>query len=863
MQKYIGYAIAKFDDGTTGNVIAAAAAEVRVTGTGSLATLYATNSTGGATLSNPLTTDSNGMFEFYAANNRYNITLSKSGTTIVDSSLTDIVLYDIADDLTSAELTQLANIDATTISATQWGYLGVTNQGLATTDNVTFADGNFTGNVGVDGNITLGDDVSAIINVKGGASTSSQIRFFDSGTGRARIGVPTGQTYLSLSGSDSLTADMAIDSAGNVGIGTSSPDGALHVHTASAGTVTPSTIADDLTVENSGSTGISILAPDANNQTLAFGCPSDNDYFYLQGFYNAGSPVGRIGVNGATAITIDSSQNATFAGAILNTGGGYTTLASGESQQYTNSTNGLTFGGKGTTNDMRILNGAGLTVMDVPAGTQNATFAGDVTVNNSATTTIMTVGGVDGTAAAGKVYLRTGSTKYAWSLSAQSNIDNGFEITPSTAVGGITFSTPAFSIDGATSNATFTSRVLMGADPGSSAKVAIQGTGTTSATFPLYMVDSLSVPTHTFSDNGDAYHSGNVGIGTAPSSTIALNVKGTGTEKVLLAQSSAGQIIFETDTADLTYSGTPSGANSALRVREDGTTARSINASGTINASGADYAEYEIKSDSNATVNAADVIGFDGDGKVTTYFSESISFAVKSTNPNIVGGDVWAVTPRPEIVEVDAIEYTGSEKPTEPTEPTEVLEPELVEEPEVVLEPEALDEIDSDELDEEYEALKAAYDTFVQESQAYTEYLESLSTYEAYQAEMATYSLELEQYNTDLEQYESDQQAHQEATDAEQIRVDTINADNLAEWKVQHEAERATVDRIAYCGKVPVNGAPVCNVGDHLIAIEGDNDSISLIAKQRYESFEDSDNSVGRVKSFGNDNRPVIIVKVG
>ena len=41
--------------------------------------------------------------------------------------------------LTSDEVTQLGNIDSTTISTTQWGYLGTTNQGVATTDAVTFA----------------------------------------------------------------------------------------------------------------------------------------------------------------------------------------------------------------------------------------------------------------------------------------------------------------------------------------------------------------------------------------------------------------------------------------------------------------------------------------------------------------------------------------------------------------------------------------------------------------------------------------------------------------------------------------------------------------------------------------------------
>ena len=42
--------------------------------------------------------------------------------------------------LTQAEINQIANIDLTTISATQWGYVGNLNQDLTTTSNVTFND---------------------------------------------------------------------------------------------------------------------------------------------------------------------------------------------------------------------------------------------------------------------------------------------------------------------------------------------------------------------------------------------------------------------------------------------------------------------------------------------------------------------------------------------------------------------------------------------------------------------------------------------------------------------------------------------------------------------------------------------------
>ena len=68
---------------------------------------------------------------------------------------------------------------------------------------------------------------------------------------------------------------LRITNLGLVGIGTSLPDGMLHVMTATAGTVTPDADGDDLIVENSGDAGLSILAPDASNSSIIFGSPTD------------------------------------------------------------------------------------------------------------------------------------------------------------------------------------------------------------------------------------------------------------------------------------------------------------------------------------------------------------------------------------------------------------------------------------------------------------------------------------------------------------------------------------------------------------------------------------------------------------
>ncbi len=79
----------------------------------------------------------------------------------------------------------------------------------------------------------------------------------------------------------------------------------------------------------------------------------------------------------------------------------------------------------------------------------------------------------------------------------------------------------------------------------------------------------------------------------------------------------------------------------AIYAQKNNASGRSINAAGTINASGADYAEYMIKA-GDFTIAKGDVCGIDANGKLTNVFADSVSFVVKSTNPSYVGGDTWA-----------------------------------------------------------------------------------------------------------------------------------------------------------------------------------------------------------------------------
>jgi len=119
-------------------------------------------------------------------------------------------------------------------------------------------------------------------------------------------------------GDNAVTA-MTILGDGNVGIGTDSPDGTLHVHTDTAGEVTANSISDDLVIENSASGGLTILTPDANNGRISIGSTSDNIgaaiiWNYDSGLFTIGSDkVGGQTVftsnNGNEAMRIDASKN--------------------------------------------------------------------------------------------------------------------------------------------------------------------------------------------------------------------------------------------------------------------------------------------------------------------------------------------------------------------------------------------------------------------------------------------------------------------------------------------------------------------------------------------------------------------------
>jgi len=154
---------------------------------------------------------------------------------------------------------------------------------------------------------------------------------------------------------------------------------------------------------------------------------------------------------------------------------------------------------------------------------------------------------------------------------------------------------------------------------------------------------------------------GNVGIGTT-SPTAILEVKDSDTTgfdsfTTFLVGNSSGSVATAFGNGGSGgFAAGESTTDCLLRIRKDSTTSRSINAAGTLNASGTDYAEYMIKKSVNITFEKGDICGINSDGKLTDKFSESIAFAVKSTNPSYVGGDNWFTKDKEEFESIEDFE---------------------------------------------------------------------------------------------------------------------------------------------------------------------------------------------------------------
>ena len=151
-----------------------------------------------------------------------------------------------------------------------------------------------------------------------------------------------------------LFVDASTD---RVGIGTSSPDGLLHVLSGSAGSMTAATDANDLVLEASTSVGISLLTANDSQARIKFGDPDANNagsliYNHQNDKLSIATATGNRMIIGSDMISARTSYG------ILRTAGGYTFRETNEGNEragiHSNSSNDLIFKTASAAEKMRI-----------------------------------------------------------------------------------------------------------------------------------------------------------------------------------------------------------------------------------------------------------------------------------------------------------------------------------------------------------------------------------------------------------------------------------------------------------------------------------------------------------------------------
>ena len=239
--------------------------------------------------------------------------ITEAELEILDGASLSTTELNYVDGVTSAIQTQI-DTKAPLASPTFTGTITIGSAGISeteleildgltvTTDELNIMDGSATTQAtvtlaGTDGVVISDGDVmkQALVSdfeVYMEANLDTMGSQFTSASSLATVGALSSGSIASgfgaiNNGANTITTTGLI-SGGTLGVGIARTEGTLHVHTATAGTVTASTQADDLVVENSAEGGITIITPDAQSARIRFTSPSTNtdvggaDIFYRQ-----------------------------------------------------------------------------------------------------------------------------------------------------------------------------------------------------------------------------------------------------------------------------------------------------------------------------------------------------------------------------------------------------------------------------------------------------------------------------------------------------------------------------------------------------------------------------------------------------
>lgn len=290
-----------------GNVVANASVTVRDESDNSLATLYE-DPNDATPLANPFTTDNDGYGFFHTAAGSYKVTAT-SGTLTREWRYVPVFADDavMTGDVGSndnavvrADGTGGQTVQGSGVYIDDSGQLSIGQNSAESPLHVfqTTAIGNNDGDESKIATLEAELDtnerrfiISAVRDAAEGSSSwgNTSIRLEANVDDNASaqqwiqlgIGTATSQNFISFGEGDGDSNEWVRFADGNVGVGTSTPGGRLHVALGSSGATAVSN-ADDIILENSGDIGMSFLTPNTGVLRIAFGDPDNAQVGRLQ-----------------------------------------------------------------------------------------------------------------------------------------------------------------------------------------------------------------------------------------------------------------------------------------------------------------------------------------------------------------------------------------------------------------------------------------------------------------------------------------------------------------------------------------------------------------------------------------------------
>jgi hypothetical protein len=206
-----------------------------------------------------------------------NDTFTVNGRTYVwDGTAWKRVNAEIASVVPSLEVTGDFTGDTDTL------YVDSTNDRVGVGTTTPSEELDVVGDIQVSGRLGIGSGIGAELDIKGASNPEIRLQSTDSSDPflyfgdqvdavRGGIGYDTSANALQLRGYNNSTR-MAIDSSGNVGIGTTSPNRTLDVVQASSG-ATPYNLTGGIDIESSNITGLNVMSPNTGYGRIYFGAP--------------------------------------------------------------------------------------------------------------------------------------------------------------------------------------------------------------------------------------------------------------------------------------------------------------------------------------------------------------------------------------------------------------------------------------------------------------------------------------------------------------------------------------------------------------------------------------------------------------